>query len=1049
MKSASRYLVPALAFCILWGQPASAQMTTDQRLQDFQNLEALFAKRYAPADWKKLAFNFDVFNISPWLDRVRAAKDDLEFFEIEAEYVANLQDTHTGFQTSSSFVARLGAAPFSGGGVLIGMFVDIYDGKVLIDLINRSTLPTATYPFQIGDELVSVDGVSAEDWITRLSTWRRYGNPATTRRFASQAIVTRAQSTFPRAVETGDSAVIQVRRASGALENYTIPWFKTGYPLTKVGPVPSPHIVEPRLAQPDYLQALDELHNYKLPDNDPLNYFVSLGARSPQFVGGFPSTFIQRLGKTVSDFHYSGTYTSGGLTIGFLRIPSFAPPSTALAELRAEIDYMQKNTDGLVVDVTRNPGGGCYMIDVAATLIPYPFYFFGEQLRATEDRLNTFESLLEIAKSSGAAPGVIATYQQYLDQVKAAYTANRGMTNPIPSCNQTNSTGAPISFNNQPASTVYTKPMIVLIDELSISAADIFPSMIQDNGRALLVGDRSSGGGGSVSGWYTGFYSESYSTNTNSLVVRKNPITTPEYPTAPYVENIGARPDVPLESMTRENLLNGGRTYVTGFTQILINQIQAAAAQTTFSIPDRGALSWTTLPGSGAPITGYGRIQANGSTTPSGLAIFGINQNGVLVSEAAVPATAAIQSGRIYAEISSSVDTGIAIANPNFFPVTVSFNFTGPKGDFGAGSVVIPANGQIASYLDQPPFNGVTPSVGTFTFSSSSKIAAVALRSFTNERAETLLTTLPVVNLAALPAADSVPVAPHFADGGGWQTEVILVNPTDSLLTGTVVFKDQYGAALNLQVAVQPAGSGSILSYSIPPRASQKFTTPGIALVPGPVDVIRTGSVTITPATGTVPPVGAVVFSFRPNGITVTQAGVPAAGAAKAYRLYGEASGNFDTAAPGSMQTGIAIYNRATTSATVVVELFRLDGSSTGLTGALVVAGSGQAATYLNRIPGLESMPSPFQGVVRVSNSSPISVIGLRGHFNERGELLTTTTPSVDESATPTDAEMYFPHVVKGGSFTTQVILFSGSAGQQSTGDVRFASQSGDIMKLP
>jgi hypothetical protein len=57
--------------------------------------------------------------------------------------------------------------------------------------------------------------------------------------------------------------------------------------------------------------------------------------------------------------------------------------------------------------------------------------------------------------------------------------------------------------------------------------------------------------------------------------VRKNPIATPEYPTAPYVENIGARPDIPLDFMTRENLLTGGRIYVDQFTQILVDQIRA------------------------------------------------------------------------------------------------------------------------------------------------------------------------------------------------------------------------------------------------------------------------------------------------------------------------------------------------------------------------------------------------------------------------------------------------------------------------------------------
>ena len=63
---------------------------------------------------------------------------------------------------------------------------------------------------------------------------------------------------------------------------------------------------------------------------------------------------------------------------------------------------MQANTDGLVIDVMRNNGGGCYMIDAAARLIPYPFFFFGEQIRATQDRLNSFQSQLDQAKAQRA-----------------------------------------------------------------------------------------------------------------------------------------------------------------------------------------------------------------------------------------------------------------------------------------------------------------------------------------------------------------------------------------------------------------------------------------------------------------------------------------------------------------------------------------------------------------------------------------------------------------------------------------------------------------------
>lgn len=214
------------------------------------------------------------------------------------------------------------------------------------------------------------------------------------------------------------------------------------------------------------------------------------------------------------------------------------------------------------------------MLDVAARLIPTPFYFFGEQIRAVYSYIQTYQAALESAQRNKAEDWIIATYQIMLDQVRQAYSENRGLTGPIAACNQYNSR-LPPSLLNLPAATVYTKPFIVLVDEFSISAADIFPAMIQDNARAPLVGMRTNGGGGSTSSWPPGVYSECLASNTNTLVWRKNPIVTPEYPTANYVENIGARPDVPLDYMTRENLLSGGRVFVQAFTRIVTDWIRA------------------------------------------------------------------------------------------------------------------------------------------------------------------------------------------------------------------------------------------------------------------------------------------------------------------------------------------------------------------------------------------------------------------------------------------------------------------------------------------
>src|SRR5262245_20042039 len=185
--------------------------------------------------------------------------------------------------------------------------------------------------------------------------------------------------------------------------------------------------------------------------------------------------------------------------------------------------------------------------------------------------------------------------------------------------------------------------------------------------------------------------------------------------------------------------------------------------------------------------------------TPSGLAIIGLRQNNVLITEASVPASPLIQSGRIHAEIHGPVNTGLAMANPNGRPATLSFFFTDRNGNFRQGSTTIPGNGQIAAFLSESPFNGDSSLSGTFTFNSSVPVSVIAIRGRTNERGEFLITTVPVDDLSA-PSLQRTAVLPHFADGGGWTTQIVLVNRTDSVLTGTVQFRDPSGQSAILNV---------------------------------------------------------------------------------------------------------------------------------------------------------------------------------------------------------------------------------------------------------
>jgi len=477
----------------------------------------------------------------------------------------------------------------------------------------------------------------------------------------------------------------------------------------------------------------------------------------------------------------------------------------------------------------------------------------------------------------------------------------------------------------------------------------------------------------------------------------------------------------------------------TASTSIPLTLTRAPGSE-SFTIADRGATSTTSQGTSGSTTVGYGRIRPDaGRTTPSGLAIFGLTQNDILVAEAGVPAAVPVTSGRIFAQVSGPVNTGLAIANPNGTDAVINFFFTDVNGvDSGNDSLTLGANEQTAKFLNEAPFNAVPSFLGTFTFTSTIPISVVALRGLTNERSEFLITTLPVAPISS--TATDIVYFPHFADGAGWTTEVILVNPTDTAITGVVGFLGKGSGATPgapVTLMLDDSSSGSSFPYSIPGRSSQRFTTSS------PVGSVAVGSVRVTPDPGTTSPSGVTVFSLANAGVTVTEAGVSAALPGSAFRVYVEASGAVEQA--GSVRSGIAITDTSGSSNTVMMELTSLDGSAVGVPEILVLPPSGQDARFIDEF---FTLPENFSGVVRVSSTADFAIVGLRGRTNQRSDFLITTTRPSNEGTATTTSDTYFPHIADAGGWATQFVLFSGAAGQTTAGALNFSDQAGEPLDL-
>jgi hypothetical protein len=497
-----------------------------------------------------------------------------------------------------------------------------------------------------------------------------------------------------------------------------------------------------------------------------------------------------------------------------------------------------------------------------------------------------------------------------------------------------------------------------------------------------------------------------------------------------------------LHTLTAHAEDTSGRLAIPSTITVLVGNLT-----TLYSIPPSGGQSFD-VSGSSSSTTTVSHARIDGdSNSPTGIAIIdyqpgtdtplGIlgeaTTSKVLVSEAGVPATVETRSGMAYVDIGRSLSTGVAIANGTTSDAVIDYFFTDAEGSkVKQGSVTLFANRQMSAFLDSPPFSAPNPFRGTFTFSSSVPIAVIATRGLTNERNDFVFSTMPI----STTMPDTAPLLPMFADGGGWNTQVVLTNSSVNTLTGTIEFFGQgssTAAATALSVAANGT-TGTVFPYSIPPRSMTRLVTQGLSS-----NATNSGSVRITPERinpfiNSIPNAFAIL-SYQSNDVTVSETSVFATPTGTSYLMYVESS----TSTQGQILSGIAIANASETPNAVVLELTGLNGTATGGTQSFVLPGNGEVSKFLGEM--FPTLSGDFRGLLKITATAPIGVVDLRARYNTRNDFLVTTIPAVNLNAPETGA-IVFPHVVSGGGYSTQIILF-GQPGGTAAGKVAFTSANG------
>jgi hypothetical protein len=218
------------------------------------------------------------------------------------------------------------------------------------------------------------------------------------------------------------------------------------------------------------------------------------------------------------------------------------------------------------------------------------------------------------------------------------------------------------------------------------------------------------------------------------------------------------------------------------------------------------------------------------------------------------------------------------------------------------------------------------------------------------------------------------------------------------------------------------------------------------------------GYATVSVNSGAVP-YGTAIFSLKQNGVTVSEAGIPASPPTTAARVFIDYRSGVNAipsrgdAGVVGINTAIAVVNNGTTTANVTYTLRNASGNTITTGQGTIDAGKHYscfidqlkdvAAPDFNLSPSFQSS-SQF-GTLDITSDRPLSIVSLRGTVNQREQFLITTVPSADLTQFPGISPRYFAQFVDGDGYTTSLILMNTSAATE-TGTLQIMDNNGDAL---
>lgn len=526
-------LIAAAVALSLFSYASHAEpLPKEAKAGDLLQLASLIRSQYGPYELKRQTLKINLDELVANYAKEAETLSNLDYYYLLNRFVAEFKDSHFRARLHTNHVSAL------------GFVTDRIEGKALLDTIDRRVLPPAKFPFRAGDEVVAIGGKPVLDIVKDLARYLGNGYEDTSLRLATFLLGSRSASLVPP--QFGKTTVTVKRAEGGEEATVELTWRQSGDPVEE-GPA---NWGTTGVGRPDYLTlAIDDVM-----------------AEFPKLEKGYMCSGLTRVNVPddaeilIAKPFVAYVHGTPKGKIGYLRIPHYSWPASE-RELRLKqyewaVQQLEKRTVGLVIDQTHNCGGSVtFLEEMLKLFVTKPFEGVKFQFLASRNEYLQFRSFMTAEERLSTVEG--ESFTRVLDLIKTSWQGGKRMTPP------TTFQGGGIL---QPNPVHYTKPILVLIDEMSGSGGDAFPAMMQGLGRAKLFGQRTMGAGGHVVEAAPLNYSGNVVNLTKSLFF---------HPNGTPIENHGATADIAYQP-TREDFLNDYVPYQKAYLEALGKLIDAA-----------------------------------------------------------------------------------------------------------------------------------------------------------------------------------------------------------------------------------------------------------------------------------------------------------------------------------------------------------------------------------------------------------------------------------------------------------------------------------------